>query len=340
MPNQSMADETMFNRGIENAVRTCMGVHAGDRVFVITDRATARIGEALGATATALGATAEVVNLETYAARPVLAVPERLRQDLYGFKPTVTFYAAQGMPGEVTFRLQFIGGATRELNVRHGHMIGIDERLILQGMQADYQAVARLTDAVTARASQTTEARVTSTAGTDLVARFSPDLRWKSSNGLYLEQGMWGNLPEGESSTCPLRLDGVLVGQVIGDYFSEKFGVLQAPVYVHVEDSRVRKVECAQANVADELLAYLRGNENGDRAGEFAIGTNTAVTQLTGNLLQDEKMPGIHVAFGNPYPRETGADWTSNVHVDIVSVGGDIALDGAPILRAGKFVGV
>lgn len=333
-------NDARFARGIENAVRTCMGVTARDRVLVMTDAATAPIGEALAASARALGATSQAVRLEDFGQRPFNQVPAGLREALAGFAPTVTFFAAGGQPGEVSFRIPLMEYALGELKVRHGHLIGVDQRLILQGMQADYAQVARLTEAVCDRARAAGELRATSPAGTDLRVRFSPALRWKPCTGIFHNQGEWGNLPEGEVFTCPERVDGVLVGQVIGDYFSDKYGVLQAPLYVHVENSRVRKVECAQPGVAAELEAYLKSTENGDRAGEFAIGTNLAVTELIGNLLQDEKIPGLHIAFGNPYPHETGADWSAKVHVDIVSVGGDIDLDGQPLLREGKFVGV
>lgn len=334
----SDSEQDLFERGIENAVAVCMGVHPGDRVFVLTDEATARIGDALGVASRARCGVAVVHRIEEYGERPITALPELLRQHLESFGPTVTLYAASGAPGEISFRIPFLELLTRDLRVRHGHLIGVDDRLILQGMQANYAEVARLTESVAARARATRELRATSPAGTDLVVRFSPSLRWKACTGIYHDAGTWGNLPEGEVFTCPERVDGVLVGQVIGDYFSERYGVLREPIAVEIEDSRVRKVSGATPDIAAELHAYLNSTENGNRAGEFAIGTNTAVTTLTGNLLQDEKIPGIHIAFGNPYPLETGADWRADVHVDIVSVGGDVSLDGTPLLRDGRFV--
>ena len=55
--------------------------------------------------------------------------------------------------------------------------------------------------------------------------------------------------------------------------------------------------------------AYCHTDENSDRVGEFAIGTNIAIRDVIGNILQDEKIPGVHIAFGNPYAVHTGADW-------------------------------
>jgi aminopeptidase len=66
--------------------------------------------------------------------------------------------------------------------------------------------------------------------------------------------------------------------------------------------------------------------------GEFAIGTNIGVRDVIGNILQDEKIPGVHIAFGNPYGAHTGADWYSATHIDVVgrsSISGSTAANHA-----------
>ena len=105
----------------------------------------------------------------------------------------------------------------------------------------------------------------------------------------------------------------------------------------HVVDGWVERVECADKAIEAEVWAYLNSDENGRRVGEFAIGTNTAITGLSGNLLQDEKIPGVHVAFGNPYPHETGADWSAKVHVDVIPTRCTIEIDGKVIMVNGEF---
>ena len=67
-----------------------------------------------------------------------------------------------------------------------------------------------------------------------------------------------------------------------------------------------------------DFLAYTSTDENSNRVGEFAIGTNIAVHDVIGNILQDEKLPTLHVAFGHPYAEHTGAKWKSTTHIDIV----------------------
>jgi leucyl aminopeptidase (aminopeptidase T) len=87
-----------------------------------------------------------------------------------------------------------------------------------------------------------------------------------------------------------------------------------------------------------EIEAYLAQSENSNRAGEFAIGTNVGLTRITGNFLQDEKFPGVHVAFGDPYGFETGADWSCPSHVDVLASRADVYVDGRQIMESGRFL--
>jgi leucyl aminopeptidase (aminopeptidase T) len=79
-------------------------------------------------------------------------------------------------------------------------------------------------------------------------------------------------------------------------------------------------------------------DENSDRVGEFAIGTNIELKHVIGHILQDEKFPGIHIAFGNPYGEHTGAAWYSSTHIDVVGTRFDIWVDDQQIMRDGQFL--
>ncbi len=173
--------------------------------------------------------------------------------------------------------------------------------------------------------------------GSDVTAMFNSDWKWIPCHGRYHEQGKWGNLPEGEVFTAPATVDGVLVCDVLGDYFSEKYGVLKHPVTIIVKNGYITHITSENEVLAQELHDYLFSVPNGNRAGEFAIGTLTSLKKLVGNLLQDEKMPGLHVAFGNPYPQFTGADWDAKVHVDVIPSCCTIEVDGRTIMRDGAF---
>ncbi len=333
---QSLSYEERLQLGAENAVR-CMGVGASDRVFIITDYARESIARRVASVALGLHADVSVRFLEHYGERPLTVFSEQLRNDLLNAHPTVTYYIATAQPGEIAFRIPLLPFLAQELKVRHGHMIGIDEALMVDGMCADYDEVFSLTNQVYEMVCHAQTIHVTSAKGSDVTATFNKDWKWIPCHGRYHEQGKWGNLPEGEVFTAPASVDGVLVCDVLGDYFSEKYGVLAEPLVLTVKNGYVTDVRSNNKVLAQEMHDYLCSVPNGNRAGEFAIGTLTSLKHLVGNLLQDEKMPGLHVAFGNPYPQFTGADWDAAIHVDVIPSCCTIEVDGRVIMRDGEF---
>jgi leucyl aminopeptidase (aminopeptidase T) len=335
--NAGMSFEERLQFGAENAVR-CMGVTSQDRVLILTDYERESIARRVAAAVLARHAQVSVHFLEHYGERPLTAFSEALRADLLQARPTVTYYIATAKPGEITFRLPLLPFLAKELKVRHGHMIGIDEAIMAEGMCADYDEVFRLTNTLYELVRHARQIHVTSAKGSDVTATFHPEWKWIPCHGRYTEQGTWGNLPEGEVFTAPATVDGVLVCDVLGDFFSAKYGVLQHPVTLRVQEGYITTVTCQDAAIEQEVRDYLFSTPNGNRTGEFAIGTLTSLKHLTGNLLQDEKMPGLHVAFGNPYPEFTGADWQAKIHVDVIPTRCTIEIDGRQIMRDGQFI--
>lgn len=332
-------DEATLARGATTAVRQCLAVGTADRVVVFSDDATLRIGTALADAARAAGAAVTLLRLEDLGTRPLVALPVDLATRLQLLAPTVSLFAAQGQPGEIRFRIPLGHLLSQELRTRHGHMIGIDERLMGSGMLVDYDEVAEVTLGVHARLRTAREVRARNRDGTDLVARFDPEaVRWVPWTGLLHGQGDWGNLPEGEVFTCPATIAGVLTARLIGDHFSKTYGLLDVPLRIEVADGHAVAVEHPDRALRDAFWRHLSEARSGTRVGEFAIGTNVGLTEPTGNLLQDEKMPGLHVAFGDPYGHFTGADWSSDIHVDVIPFGVDLDVDGVPLMRDGVFV--
>jgi leucyl aminopeptidase (aminopeptidase T) len=333
----TLAQMEAMREGARVAVRTCMGIASADRVFILTDQISHGIGRLLAEEASDSGGEVLLHDLEQYAGRPVTALPETLRSELLKFRPTVTFYAASSQPGEVTFRTGLRVFLLNDLKVRHAHMPGITAQLMQEGMRTDYRVVSQVTTAVYDIARLADKIHVTTPDGTDLTATFDPALRWAPCTGIYHRQSQWGNLPEGETYGSPAAVDGTLVVHIIGDYFSAKYGVLKQPVTFEIRAGRVADVRSANPALVAELVSYLDSAENARRVGEFAIGTNVGLKKLSGNLLQDEKIPGVHVAFGNPYPSETGANWSSPLHVDVIPLRCTIEVDGETIMRDGQF---
>jgi len=325
--------------GARNAVRNCLGITDRDRVAIIKDREHADIAEAIEEEARATGAELRSWTMEEVVERPAREFPKSLTDDVLRFRPSASFFIGDGMPGELAFRQPMLKLLTEELECRHGHMIGIDRELMLDGMTADYDEIYRVTRRVFEIVRQASRIEVTTRLGTELVATFSPSRRWVPCDARYHEPGRWGNLPEGEVFAAPLSLDGLLVGEEMGDHFAPRYRLFEEPVRIRVKAGFVTGVEMpGHPNVQAEIIEYFAQHPCSNRAGEFAIGTNVGLTRIVGNFLQDEKFPGVHVAFGDPYGHETGADWTCPTHVDVLASHADVVVDGRPIMQAGRFL--
>lgn len=325
-----------FAPGARNAIRTCLRVQPDELVSLITDRETAPIAHSLAAEVRSVGAPLELFVLEDYGPRPTTAMPAVI-MDALG-RADVSIFAAQARPGELPSRAEMCRVVERR-RIRHAHMVSITPRIMTEGMRADFERVDQLSVRVLELARAARRIRATSRAGTDLVAEFDPALTWVKTSGI-ISRDNWANLPGGEVFTTPARVDGVYVADgVLGDYLGPRYGDIGAtPLRVSIENGRIVGAECDREDVLADFLAYTAQHEHSNRVGEFAIGTNVAVRSIIGNMLQDEKIPGLHIAFGHGYPEQTGADWTCPSHLDIVGRSFDIWIDDEQVMADGRFL--
>jgi leucyl aminopeptidase (aminopeptidase T) len=180
---------------------------------------------------------------------------------------------------------------------------------------------------------------VTTGLGTHLVATFDPLRKWIPSDGRYLQPGQWGNLPEGETFTAPANLEGVLFGEAMGDYFAPRYGLFARPVRLRIENGRLVDIEApGSPELQADIEGYVTQHPNSRRVGELGIGTNVGLTKILGNILQDEKFPGVHVAFGDPFAHRTGADWECPTHVDVLASKADVFADGHQVMAVGRLL--
>lgn len=325
-----------FVPGARNAVVTCLRIQPHERVALVTDLETEPIAAALADQVLAVGAAIDVRVMEDYGARPMLSLPEPIAAVLE--IADVSIYAGQPRAGELAFRRALTEIIDRR-KIRHAHMVSISPQIMREAMRADFNEVDALSTRLLARAERAKKIVARSPAGSDLEATFDPQIRWLKTSGIISRQ-KWANLPGGEVLTAPARVDGIYVADgVVGDYLCARYGDLrETPLSVTIEDSRIVEIRCANERLVRDFASYTSTDENSNRVGEFAMGTNTAIQNVIGNILQDEKLPTLHLAFGHPYTEHTGADWRSTTHIDIVGRNFDVSFDGEPIMAEGKFL--
>jgi aminopeptidase len=325
-----------FTSGARNAVNVCLRVQPDEKVCMITDEATAEIAAAIARELDAVGVEYHVWLLEDLAQRPLVGMPAEVLRDLESSQ--VSIFAVQAQANELKSRMQMTDVVNRQ-KIRHAHMVNINRQIMLEGMRADFLKVDRLSQKVVEMARRARVIRATTPAGTDLQADMNPNYKWLKTSGI-ISRDKWGNLPGGEIFTTPGEVNGTfVVDGVVGDYLCAKYGSLQAnPLTVRMKQNRITEVHSENRELQDDFWRYTHTDENSDRVGEFAIGTNVELKDVIGQILQDEKYPGVHIAFGNPYGAHTGAEWDSSTHIDVVGRKFNIWIDDQKIMRDGKFL--
>jgi len=328
--------DTDLQPGARNAIRVCLNVQPHERVTVITDEACAEIAQALVREIDAVGAAHRLFVLERETTRPATALPPAIAADME--LSGVSIFAAHAQANELGSRMQMTDIVNRR-RMRHAHMVNITPQIMVEGMRADYAAVDRISRRVLEIVKPAKRIRATTPAGTDLAATLNPAYKWIKTSGLITPE-KWGNLPGGEVFTTPGEVNGTLViDGVVGDWLCDRYGHLQAsPLTLQIDKNRLVAATSSNKALEDDFWRYTHTDENSDRVGEFAIGTNVELRHVIGHILQDEKFPGVHIAFGNPYGAHTGADWYSSTHIDVVGTDFDIWVDEQPIMRRGRFL--
>jgi len=319
---------------------TCLRIDHAEKATLITDEATAAIAAALAAQLAECGCAWNAFVLEDLEQRPLTDMPAAVLADMETSQ--VSIFAAQVQANELRSRMQMTDVVNRR-HMRHAHMVNITPEVMCQGMRADFDLVDRLSQKVLERVRRATRIRATTAAGTDIVAEMNPDYKWFKTSGIISPE-KWGNLPGGECFTTPGEVNGkFVVDGVVGDWLCARYGLLAAtPLTIEIAGNRIVRCNSENKQLQTDFWAYTHTDENSDRVGEFAIGTNIGVERVIGNILQDEKFPGIHIAFGNPYGEHTGAPWRSGTHIDVVGLGFNIWLESEAgeeqIMQDGRFL--
>ncbi len=334
--NLNIPFDPEFTPGAVNAVKVCLRVQPTEQVCVITDESTIEIAAAIASELEKLGAPYHAWVLEELAERPLTDLPRAILDDLETSQ--VSIFAVQAQTNELRSRIQMTDVVNRK-KIRHAHMVNINRQIMLEGMRADFARVDRLSAKVIAMVRKASKVRATTAAGTDLTADLNPSYKWLKTSGIISPE-KWGNLPGGEIFTTPGEVNGTFViDGVVGDWLCAKFGDLkQNPLTVRIKGNRLTEAHSENRELEADFWKYTHTDENSDRVGEFAIGTNIDLKEVIGQILQDEKYPGIHIAFGNPYGAHTGAEWDSTTHIDVVGRKFNIWVDDEQIMREGKFL--
>ena len=282
------------------------------------------------------GAQTLPLRIEAVASRPIRTAPAEVLDSLE--RADAGILCIQPQEGELAARMAIVAVVERR-RIRYAHMVGVTPQIMKQGMRADYRQVDRLSEELCHRMPHARLLKVRTPGGTDFTATFDPSLVWVKTSGI-INPRYWSNLPAGEVFTTPASVDGAFVCDgTAGDYFNAKYGSLErTPLVLDIRGGRLVGATCDRKDLERDFWTYCHTDGNSDRVGELAFGTNLGLRDMIGILLQDEKVPGVHLAFGDPYGSQTHADWKSKTHVDVLTRGCDVWIDDEQVIAKGQYL--
>ena len=300
----------------ETAVGQCMALGAEESCAVVTDDERLPIGEVLYEVASSVTDDAVLLRYppgEQHGTEPPAPVAAAMADADVVLAPT-------------TKSLSHTRARKRacEAGARAATLPGITEDVMIAGLDADYEAIARGCREVLAQVEGADEVRVTTPAGTDLTVE-PGDREWLTDTGMVHDPGDFSNLPAGETFVSPETANGTYV--VDGTMMPH--GLVEEPLRFEVEDGYVTHI--SDDAVREQVDAGRE--EVGDAAtnlAELGIGTNVGVTELVGSVLLDEKAAGtVHVAIGDD--ASIGGDTEAPLHLDGIIREPTVYADGAEV---------
>jgi leucyl aminopeptidase (aminopeptidase T) len=314
-----------------------LGVLTGQRVLVVHDRAHLELAGPIAAAITESGGAPVLFELEELGPRPHTRLHEKIREAMGTAQATVLVCGFHG--GEYAMRTELVEEAGR-LELRHAHMVGVSARSMLAGVAVDSRRIETLAAAVLARMKPRSVLRVRSTSGTDLTVKLDARNRWVNHTGV-VRPGTKENLPAGELVTCPGEISGVYVANgTLGDATGSFAGSLtKSALILQVEAGVVKRIEGSDGSLARRIQVAMRGVVNLDRVALVSLGTNFGLREPVGEIFVDQTLPSVHLSLGLTFPERTGASWTSESWIGFTATGSDVELDGAPLMKGGRYTG-
>jgi hypothetical protein len=154
-----------------------------------------------------------------------------------------------------------------------------------------------------------------------------------------IRDGAWGNLPPGEVYIVPRDGDGKIV---INGSLPGRVLAAGEEIILTFRDGRFAGAEPADSpalrHLQETQIAYAerRGDDNWSNLAEIGFGLNSAVRDLLGVSIVDEKKAHtVHVALG--HSATLGGDVDSVIHCDMVAKKPTVYISGRLIMKRGDW---
>ncbi|HEY8073211.1 MAG TPA: hypothetical protein VIF62_03860 [Labilithrix sp.] len=316
---------------------TALRVQPGERFVAVGDLESTQILDALeiaGKNAGAETATLRLDQLRSYSTnhsgdRPHKVLPDAVRRAMLSAQASAFVASSPHSEQSMRDQLLHIVGACK---IRHAHMAGISPSCFAAGLAQSYESIAAAGKAIEDKLATAKRIEVTSDAGTSLVVMPPRDGRWIARLG-KVAAGTATVFPAGSLLACPDAVSGTFAATAsVGEFFGAREGLLREPLLFEIADGRVVGVDAPNnPHLVKDVEAMLAVAQNSDRIGLVIIGCNAGVGEPTGDVSVDQHRPGLHLLFGDPMPKATGATWSARTSFAACQAVCTIAIDGTPV---------
>jgi leucyl aminopeptidase (aminopeptidase T) len=313
-------------RSADHLLQSCGGLRTGERIVVICDGETRGLGELFLERARLVTSKARLVEspvAQAHGQEPSAeAAAAMLDADL------IVGITSRSM-AHTRARLEAAKAGARYMSLPDYSETLMCDPCLMVDYRAAYADVRFVADAFDRGASL----RVTSAAGTDIVA----DIRGRKANacpGFVAAPGELGSPPDIEANISPLETKTQGVAVIDGSIAFPGFGLIDRPIALRLDGGSIVDI-IGDRSVAGALWGLF--GRYGDKSrilAECGVGLNREA-KLTGSMLTDEGAYGtVHFGFGSN--ATVGGVNDVPFHIDLVLRQPTIAVDGREIMRSGE----
>ena len=309
----------LYEKPSDVIFHTCLNVKKSEKVLIIADKGTEKIGRQLYFDAQELAhADLEMIPVGKQSGEepPAATAKKMLHYDVILAPTTQSLTHTKAVQ-------------VAKKNARIATLPGITEQIMKESLMADYKKITAFNLKLGSFLKHAKHIQITTRSGTNLELSVR-DRAWILDNGLIHQKGIVGNLPAGEVFTAPV--EGTTHGILVVDSFKHEHTTFaQRGTKIFLKEGEAVEITDKRSVLAD----YFKRIKNATNIAEIGIGTNDEA-RIIGNILQDEKVKGtVHIAFGNN--SSIGGKVYSELHIDTILQEPNVVVDGKVLMRRGNF---
>ncbi|CCO23221.1 aminopeptidase [Maridesulfovibrio hydrothermalis] len=311
---------------IKNLLQNCAGLKSNEKVLIITDTETEKVGKAIAEESEKMAETncISLPSMNMHGQEPTPEVADLM------LKHDVVLGLTRKSLAHTKARFNATQNGSRFLSLPDYSL----ELLNHKALSFNFRLLAEEANRFAIALTKAEKCKVTTSKGTDI----SFNLKSRVANscpGFACNPGELASPPDSEVNIAPLESEtnGVIV--VDGSIPCDEIGTLNSPITITITDGYISNFEGEKSDVLRKLFKDT-GHQSSKILGELGFGLNPNA-DLCGIMLVDEGCRGtVHFGFGSN--NTIGGKNYAPIHLDMVIKSPTVILDTIIIVKNGNII--